>query len=408
MSNWRIGIAGLAVVLVAMLLPSEAPARMRIGINPVGVARMAVGRVLSLGRLRHGRAHARHRSIRTAALRPHGLSRAMEAGLVDPTARRQIVAVAAMAGMRSAASADGWWRHSDGGYGWVGSLFWPFAIYDIHDYALLGDPTGFWNYGYSDIYAGIFAPYGQAELAAFSGARPHGRRHRRAPSLPQLCNDDSQAMGLVGQIQQALQPDTDAQRAAMDEFATALMTSVAMIRHSCPTRAALTAPERLALMQQRIGTMIAAEQALQPALIKLYDLLDNEQEARLNELAADRRNALPPGDEANASAQGCGTTQSPPLQWPAAEIEARLRLNDTQRAALKTLQDANATAIGILAVCPPTDTTTPPARLDAVDARLNAMQQAVYLVSTALAEFYATLSDAQKTQFEAIGQKRTA
>ena len=58
----------------------------------------------------------------------------------------------------------------------------------------------------------------------------------------------------------------------------------------------------------------------------------------------------------------------------------------------------------ILNACPPTDTTTPPARLDAADARLNAMQQAVYLVSTALGNFYATLSDEQKAKFEAIGK----
>jgi hypothetical protein len=36
------------------------------------------------------------------------------------------------------------------------------------------------------------------------------------------------------------------------------------------------------------------------------------------------------------------------------------------------------------------------------------MHQAVNLVSTALEEFYGTLSDEQKAQFEAIGQKRTA
>jgi hypothetical protein len=212
----------------------------------------------------------------------------------------------------------------------------------------------------------------------------------------------------VGQIQQTVEPNSEAQRAAMDELATALMTSAKMIRSSCPTQAAMAAPERLAVMQQRIGTMIAAEQALQQPLTKFYDLLDDEQEARLNALAADRRKAPAASEEANAPAQGCVPAQSTPLQWPAAEIEARLRLNEAQRAALKVLQDANATAIDILSTCPPTDTTTPPARLDAVNARLNAMQQAVYLVSTALAEFYATLSDAQKTQFEAIGQKRTA
>jgi hypothetical protein len=43
-----------------------------------------------------------------------------------------------------------------------------------------------------------------------------------------------------------------------------------------------------------------------------------------------------------------------------------------------------------------------------VDGRLEAMQRAVYLVSAALEGFYATLSDEQKAQFEAIGQKRTA
>ena len=30
-------------------------------------------------------------------------------------------------------------RHSNGGYGWVGPLFWPFAYFDIYDYALWGD-----------------------------------------------------------------------------------------------------------------------------------------------------------------------------------------------------------------------------------------------------------------------------
>jgi hypothetical protein len=133
-------------------------------------------------------------------------------------------------------------------------------------------------------------------------------------------------------------------------------------------------------------------------------LLDDEQDARLNALAGDRRKAASESPDAPA----CEPAQAAQLQWPAAEIEKRLGLNDTQRDALRALQEANATAMGILGACPPTDTTTPPARLDAVDARLDAMQQAVYLVSTALGSFYATLSDEQKAKFEAIGQKQTA
>ncbi len=97
------------------------------------------------------------------------------------------------------------------------------------------------------------------------------------------------------------------------------------------------------------------------------------------------------------------------LQWPADEIEARLHPNDTQRAALKALQEANARAVEILSAgCQPQDATTPPARLDAVNGRLTATLQAVGLVSAALENLYATLNDEQKARFEAIGQKRTA
>src|SRR5919202_600737 len=98
MSRWRIGIAGLAVVLVTTLLSSEALAR-RLGLGPIGVARFAVSRVLSLGRVHHARAHARHRYIRTAAVRSQDLRKGMDSGPADPAARRQIVTVAALAGL---------------------------------------------------------------------------------------------------------------------------------------------------------------------------------------------------------------------------------------------------------------------------------------------------------------------
>ena len=155
--------------------------------------------------------------------------------------------------------------------------------------------------------------------------------------------------------------------------------------------------------------MIGAVLAVRQPLGKFHDLLEEEQEARLNALAEDRRKMSPAKRATGTPAEGCGAAQSAALQWPADEIEARLHPNDTQRAALKVLQDANARAVDILnAECQPKDAITPPARLDAMDGRLDAMQQAVNLVSAALEGFYATLSDEQKAQFEAIGQKRTA
>ena len=407
MSKSRIGIA---IVVLTTLLSSAALARVHLGSGPLGVARFAAARVLSLGRLHHARAFARHGRIRTASPRSQNIRNAMDSGLGNPAVRRQIVAAAALAGWHGGRIANGWWRHGDGGYGWVGPLFWPFAIYDIYDYSIWGDGIGFWEYGYPDIYAAIFAPYGHDDLAAYAGPSPLGRRHRRVPPLQQLCGDDSREIaGLpIDQIAQAIQPN-EVLRAALDDLANALISAARMIQASCPTQTAFTAPERLAVMQRRIEAMIKAESAVQQPLGKFYDLLDDEQEARLNALAEDRRKMSPAKRATATPAEGCGAAQSAALQWPADEIEARLHPNDTQRAALKVLQDANARAVDVLiAGCQPEDATTPPARLDAVEGRLEAMQRAVNWVSAALEGFYATLSDEQKAQFEAIGQKRTA
>jgi hypothetical protein len=345
-----------------------------------------------------------------ASLRSQDVRGAADYGLGNPAARRQIVAAAALAGWHGGRYANGWWRHGDGGYGWVGPLFWPFAIYDIYDYTIWGDGAGFWDYGYRDINAAIFAPYGHDDLAAYAGPGSFGRRHRRVPSLQQLCGvDESEIAALpVDQIQNAIQLD-DAQHAALGELANALSSAAQMIRASCPAQAAFAAPDRLAIMQQRIAAMIRAVMAVQQPLLKFYDLLEDEQEARLNTIAEDRRKMFAANGAAEAPSRGCGAAQRVALPWPTDEIEARLHPNDAQRAALKGLQAANARAADILNnACQPEDATTLPGRLEAVEGRLDAMLQAVSLVSAALADFYGTLSDEQKAQFEAIGQKRTA
>ena len=90
--------------------------------------------------------------------------------LHNPGARALIVASAATAGWHLGRDGNGWWRHGNGGYGWVGPLFWPFAYYDMYDYTLwgYGYDASFWDYGYNDIYAGLFAPYGYDDLAGYA------------------------------------------------------------------------------------------------------------------------------------------------------------------------------------------------------------------------------------------------
>jgi hypothetical protein len=332
--------------------------------------------------------------------------------LQNPGVRARIAAGAALAGWHNGRGANGWWRHGNGGYGWVGPLFWPFAYFDIYDYAIWGDGIGasFWGYGYDDIYAGLFAPYGYDNLARYLPPRNSLAAGGVAPDrLAQLCGDDSREIaGLpIDLIAQVVEP-TDAQRTALDELANASVTSAQNIKVACPANISLTAPNRLASMQQRIEAMIAAVALVEPALDKFYGLLSDEQKARFTALGEDQRRQIAASKRDRPLVESCGA-QSAAMQWPAAEIDARLHPTDAQRASLGALQDASAKAAEMLKTsCQPEDAVTPPARLTAVGKRLDTMLQAIKLVRAALDDFYGTLSDEQKAQFEAIGPRRTA
>ncbi|MGP0090312.1 MAG: Spy/CpxP family protein refolding chaperone [Xanthobacteraceae bacterium] len=336
-------------------------------------------------------------------------------------ARALITAHAATAGWNYGRDGGhGWWQHRHGGYGWVGPLFWPFAYYDMYDYALWGGgyDDSFWDYGYNDIYAGLFAPYGYDDLAGYlpqqASTNPSGPASG-APSvavgpLAQMCGEDNRDIaGLpIDQVQQAIRPST-AQQAALDELANASGKAAQDIKAACPADIALTAPSRLAAMQQRIEAMIAAVETVQPPLEKFYGLLSDEQKQRLTALGEDQRESSTATAPAGAPAQSCGAAQPGVTDWPTAEIDQTVRPTEAQRASLLALQNAAAKAADMLkASCPTGNPLTPPARLAAVGKRLDTMLQAVKTVRPALNDFYAALNDEQKARFEAIGPERTS
>jgi hypothetical protein len=345
--------------------------------------------------------------------------------LRNPGTRAHITASAATAGWHEGRDgANGWWRHRNGGYGWVGPLYWPFAYNDMYDYAMWGDgyDDSFWGYGYGDLYAGIFAPYGYDDLSGYlpqyassnpsdvGQTAPTAGAPTAAPSqLAQMCGADSRDIaGLpTDQFQQAVQL-TDEQRAALDDLVNASAKAAQDIKAACPTDIALTAPSRLAAMQQRIETMIAAVETIQPPLEKFYGLLSDEQKARLTALGNDQHQNRSAEKTAGSLEQNCGAAPAGAMEWPTAEIDQTVRPTEAQRASLAALQNATNQAADLLkASCPTDDPLTPPARLAAVGKRLNTMLQAVKMVSSALNDFYRALSDEQKARFEAIGPQRT-
>ena len=343
--------------------------------------------------------------------------------LRDPRTRSMIAANVARAGWHHHDHDfdHGWWRHRHGGFGWVGPLFWPFAYYDFYDYALwgYGYDDSFWDYGYNDIYAGLFAPYGYDDLAGYAPqyayAGPSRGRYRTASAPPaspasqlgQMCGDDTRDIaGLpIDQIQQQLQLNGE-ERAELDDLANASAKAGQIIKAACPRDIALTAPGRLDAMQDRIQAMIQAVRVVQPPLSRFYESLTDEQKARLNALGQNQnRNRQATG----SLALNCGT-QTGVMDWPTSEIERSVHPTGAQQARADALKAAADKASEMLqASCPSDNTTlTPPARLAAVGKRLETMLQAVRSVHSALNDFYNSLNDEQKAQFDAIGPQRAA
>ncbi len=420
-SRFGLALAGATLVLLAVLLPTRAEAQFGLRGGPLGVARFAVGHMIGLSRLRHARMAVRGGRYRSAALRSQNPRGAERGEPSNPyVLRAALTAQAALSGWRGGRRPQGWWRHPDGSYGWVGPVFWPFAHDDLTTAVVFGDTTSLSLYGYGDIYAAIFAPYAATELAAYTA--PQGRRGRRVPTVDAVC-DASDTGGLpVDRIAAAVQPN-ELQRVALDELATAWSGARDTIRATCPTQVPATATERLGLMRERLEAMIKATDAVAPALAKFVDLLDDDQKTRLDALARDRRAALASIQQKNPQAASACQADSDPRydekvqrqyeqlvqqQWPAADIASTLKLDDIARARLDVLQDTTLRTMETLSPCPSSAAATPQARLAAVKTRLETMLQAVSGVGDALDDFEADLSDEQKAGFEAIGPKRGA
>jgi len=222
-----------------------------------------------------------------------------------------------------------------------------------------------------------------------------------------MCGTDSSDIaGLpVDQIQQLIQLTAD-QRALLDRLADASAKASQTIKSACPADMALTAPARLAVMEQRIDAMIAAVQTVQMPLQKFYDSLNDEQKAEFGALVEEQHRTTRRSRAVEQPVADCGIARPGVMDWPQAQIEQRLRPTDAQKATLAALRDAAAKASDMLKECQPDSASTLPARLEAVSQRLNVMLDAVKTVRAALDAFYATLSDEQKAQFESIGRER--
>ena len=124
--------------------------------------------------------------------------------------------------------------------------------------------------------------------------------------------------------------------------------------------------------------------------------------------------AEPPGQQtarpSYAAAQElCKQPGSGITAWPFAEIETKVGLNAEQKQLLGDVKSAGNKAAGAFKASCPSENAfplTPPGRLGAMTARLDATLDVVQTVRPALEKFYDSLSDEQKERFNEIGPKQ--
>ena len=306
-------------------------------------------------------------------------------------------------------------RHVGIVLGFVGLAFWPYAYDDFYDYVFAPYAYDtFWPYAFDDVYAGIYGGYAPEYYApedayAYAGSPASARTYARTEGgntagfggNSRICS--GQAKGVtdfsIQKITDQVQPDAK-QRALLDALKAATVKAVDILQAACPADLPSTATGRLAVMRTRVDAMLKAVQTVRPALGKFYESLNDEQRSRFN--------ALDQGEQARTGNLDrlCRGQDSTPSRLPIDRIQRSLHLSRGQDDTLKALDGATAKAAEILkAQCQPQETLTPTGRLTAMQDRLAAMSQALKTTQSALTDFYGSLNDEQKAQFDRINAR---
>jgi hypothetical protein len=326
----------------------------------------------------------------------------------------------------------GWnarWKTWHGG--WFGPVIWPFLYGDVWLFALWPYDyyDAFWDYDVSSIVGSIFWPGPSLatnaiyDIYAYKPFDDHGRA--RGPGFSGRVNPDETAISKNGtveacgglapgvtdlpiqRIEQSIHP-TGNQVPGLERLKAASSGANDILKASCPGEIPLTPPGRLDVVEKRLGAMIQAVQVVRGPLDDFYNSLTDEQRRNFDSMGATKL-------QGGAKPQGFGPATGLPAlcdqraasfsQFPVERIEQTIRLTQQQRGVFDTLKSASATAANeVRTSCPSQMPQTIVARLDAVDARLDAMLQAVKTLHPALDNFYASLDDEQKARFNTMGQ----
>ncbi len=324
------------------------------------------------------------------------------------------------------------WNYWSGrwyGYRWYGPVFWPYWFGDYFSYAFWPSwyYDTFWGYGPDVILWGAFWPYGEFAYdgdgyeGAYAGEIYRPYRRPIAPAAPAAGVDPAPAADTcagfapgvndlpIEQLDQIIDATED-QRTAFTELKAATVKAADILKQSCSSETPLTPVARLDAMQRRLTAMAEANEVVRAPLVHLYGLFSEEQKRRLDGLGrpATKHTRTAPAKDVNV-AELC-TSQASFTNVPAERIARTIDLTEAQKNELEKLKAASANASdGLRTSCPGAVPDTLDGRLDAAQQRVKALITAVDTVRPAVSEFYASLTDEQKAALSMQpGEKQAA
>jgi len=311
----------------------------------------------------------------------------------------------------------GGWRDGYGrwyGYRWGGAVFWPYWFGDYFSYAFWPYDyyDTYWGYGPDAIMWGAFWPYGEfpydddyAYNSAYNGEiyRPY-RRHAPAGPAAETSVASETCSGFAPGVNelpiQELEKVVDGneeQRTALKDLKAATIKASDILKQSCSSEKPLTPASRLDAMQHRLQAMADANEAVKGPLERLYGLLSDGQKQRLEALAHPNVRRVETARAKDVNISALCTSQAGFTNVPADQIASSIQLTDAQKEELEKLKAASAKASdGLKASCPAAVPDTLDGRLDAAQQRVTALITAVDTVRPAVSDFYASLTDEQK------------
>jgi hypothetical protein len=347
----------------------------------------------------------------------------------------------------TAYSSAGWrtgWNHWNGGccQWWSGSVFWPYFFGDLLGFVFwpVGYYHPFWFDPYIFVWDAIFWPnpydnfyvYGPPYYREYGNYDIYGdyeyydsdaRARWRHPTtryayaninspkgaeLAQSCGGLSPSITDLptARIETVLRLDGD-QLAALDALRVALSQASEVLKGACSNEVPLTPVARLDAVQKRTDAMIGAIRIVRAPLDNFYTSLTEQQRQQFATLGPTPSAGRRPASGSDLAAL-CNPRTEGFTQLPIERIEQFVRPTQQQQDALEHLKTASTDAANELqSSCPAEIPKDPVVRFDTAAKRLDAMSEAIKTVRPALDNFYASLTDQQKAQFNTLGPPKT-